>query len=40
MTDSDPDGLGCVRGVRSALFFELGAAIVAYGIWHLWHVLR
>jgi hypothetical protein len=40
MTDSDPDGLGCARGVRAALFLELSAVLVAYGIWQLWHVLR
>jgi hypothetical protein len=39
MTESDPDGLGCARGVRAALIFELGAAVLAYGAWQLWHVL-
>ena len=40
LTQSDPDGLGCVRGVRSAFLFEFGAAILVYGLWHLWHILR
>jgi hypothetical protein len=40
LTDSDPDGLGCARGVRAAFFFELGAAILAYGAWQLWHLVR
>jgi hypothetical protein len=39
LTDPDPDGLGCARGVRSAILFELGAALLAYGAWHLWHLL-
>jgi hypothetical protein len=33
----DADGLGCFRGVRSALLFEFGAFVFAYAAWHLWH---
>jgi hypothetical protein len=40
LTDSDPDGLGCARGVRAAFILELGAAILAYGAWQLWHLVR
>jgi hypothetical protein len=40
LTDSDPDGLGCARGVRAAFIFELGAAVLAYGAWQLWHLVR
>lgn len=40
LTDSDPDGLGCMRGVRSAFIFEMGAALLVYGVWQLWHIVR
>ena len=38
--DSNPDGLGCARGLRSAFLFEAGMVLMAYGIWHLWHLAR
>jgi len=40
LTDSDPDGLGCMRGVRSAFIFEMGAALLVYVVWQLWHIVR
>jgi hypothetical protein len=36
--DSNPDGLGCLRGLRSAFLFEAGMVLLGYGIWHLWHL--
>ena len=38
--ESNSDGLGCVRGVRSAFLMEAGMVVLAYGIWHLWHLAR
>ena len=38
--DSNPDGLGCARGIRSAFLLEAGLALLTYGIWHLWHIAR
>jgi hypothetical protein len=38
--DSDPDGLGCARGLRSAFLLQGAMMVVAYGIWHLWHLAR
>jgi hypothetical protein len=38
--ESNPDGLGCARGLRSAFFFEVGMFVLAYGIWHIWHLAR
>ena len=35
LADASPDGLGCVRGIRSAFFLELGGALLVYGAWHL-----
>lgn len=32
-------GLGCIRGLRYAIAAEAGAALMLYGLWHLWHVL-
>jgi len=40
LTDSDPDGLSCIRGLRSALILEFATAVLLYGAWHLWHILR
>ena len=40
LADSNPDGLGCARGIRSAFMLEAGVAILAYGIWHLWHLVH
>jgi len=39
-TDSGADGLGCARAIRSAFFAEASLALVAFGIWHLWHIVR
>jgi len=38
--DADARGLGCVRGLRYAIAAEAVAGLAAYGLWHLWHVLR
>lgn len=38
--ESDPDGLGCARGLRSAFLLEAGMVVLAYVIWHLWHLAR
>jgi len=40
LTDSDRDGLGCIRGLRSALILEFAAAALLYAAWHFWHILR
>jgi hypothetical protein len=40
LTESDFDGLGCFRGLRSALIAEFAAAVLLYGAWHLWHMIR
>ena len=40
LTDSDSDGLGCARGISAAFLLELGAALLAYGAWQIWHILR
>ena len=38
--DSNPDGLDCARGLRSAFLLEAGMFMLAYGVWHLWHLAR
>ena len=38
--ESNPDGLGCARGLRSAFLLEAGMFMLAYGVWHLWHLAR
>ncbi len=38
--ESSPDGLGCARGLRSAFLFEIGMILLAYGIWHFFHLAR
>ena len=37
---SNRDGLGCARGIRAAFVLEGGAAMLLYGIWHLWHLVH
>jgi hypothetical protein len=37
--ETNRDGLGGARGLRSAFLFEGGMILLAYGIWHLWHWL-
>ncbi|MGA8087778.1 MAG: hypothetical protein WCA10_10750 [Terracidiphilus sp.] len=39
-SESNPDGLGCARGLRSAFLLEAGMLALAYGIWHFWHLAR
>jgi hypothetical protein len=36
--ESNLDGLGCARGLRSALLIEAGLVLLAYGVWYLWHL--
>jgi hypothetical protein len=36
--ESNPDGLGAARAVRSAFCFELFLVMTGYGIWHLMHL--
>ena len=36
--ESNPDGLGCARGLRTAFLFEGCMVMLAYGIWHFWHL--
>lgn len=36
--ESNPDGLGCARGLRSAFLLEAGMLALAYGIWHFIHL--
>lgn len=31
---------GCIRGVRSALAIEAAAALLIYGLWLAWRLLR
>jgi hypothetical protein len=34
------DGLECARGLRVAFLLELSMIVLAYGIWHWWHLAR
>jgi len=38
--EANRDGLGCLRGIQVAFAFEGATALLIYGIWHLWHVVR
>ena len=38
--EPNPDGLGCARGLRTAFLFEAGMMMLAYGIWHFFHLAR
>ena len=40
VADSNPDGLGAARAVRTAFFFEVFLVMTGYGIWHLCHLAR
>ena len=40
LLEPNPDGLGCARGLRSAFLFEIGMFVLAYAIWHFFHLLR
>ena len=40
MVELNSDGLECARGVRTAFLFEAGMVVLAYGIWHFWHLAR
>ena len=37
-TDTNPDGLGLARGIRSAVVIQGCMFLMGYGIWHLWHL--
>jgi hypothetical protein len=39
-SDTNRDGLNCVRGIRAAFILEGGLGLLAYGIWHLIHVIH
>jgi hypothetical protein len=39
-SESNYDGLGCARGLRTAFLFEAGMIVLAYGVWHFWHLAR
>jgi hypothetical protein len=36
--DTNPDGLGLARGIRSAIVLQGCMFLMGYGIWHLWHL--
>ena len=36
--ESNPDGLGCARGIHSAFLIAAGIVLLAYGIRYLWHL--
>jgi hypothetical protein len=40
ISDNDADGLGCARGVRSAILLQGGMFLVGYGAWLVWHLAR
>ena len=40
LPESNPDGLGCARGLRTAFLLEGGLILLAYGIWHFCHLAR
>lgn len=40
LTGSDRDGLGCARGVRTALAIESAIALALYGLWLVPHLLQ
>jgi hypothetical protein len=41
ITEPNPDGLNCARGLRTAFLFEAGLLLFAYGVWQLIvHLIR
>ena len=40
VVDSSPSGLGCLRGVQTALLIEAASGLLIYGIWALLHMRR
>ena len=38
-SETNRDGLNCARGIRAAFILEGGLGLLAYGIWHLIHVV-
>jgi len=39
-SETNSDGLNCARGIRAAFILEGGLALLAYGVWHLIHIVR
>lgn len=40
LQEVDRDGLGAVRGLRTAFVLEGGMGLLIYGIWQLCHIVR
>lgn len=40
LQESYSSGMGCVRGLRSALAIEVAAALVVAVSWYGWHLIR
>jgi hypothetical protein len=40
LLESSPSGLGCLRGVGTAVAIEAAGALLIYGIWALVHMHR
>ena len=40
LPEPNPDGLGCARGLRTAFILEAGMIVLAYGAWHICHLVR
>jgi hypothetical protein len=40
ISEKDPVDIGCLKGLMVALALEAAMALVAFGIWRFWHILR
>ena len=40
LQESYSRGMGCVRGLRSALAIEVVAAVAVVFVWYGWHLMR
>lgn len=40
LPEPNPDGLGCIRGLRTAFIFEAGLIALAYSVWYICHLVR
>lgn len=38
--ESNQDGLGCARGLRTAFILEASMIVLAYGVWHICHLVH